>query len=291
MNSILRIAVSILALIAFVDARAKSPFPKLASKAFIQGGGKFPATMVKPLYEALMDVAALNGRSIPRVLILGYASELPEESCADLGENLLKGGKAEIVYAYRSSPESNKRHAADLNAGRYDGTLFTGGDQAVLTARLSPELKEAITRNYLLGKIIYYGTSASAAIASEVMILGTGLGYGPGLSLMPKSVFDQHFIRRQREKRLVQALKKAGPEFFGIGFDEDNAASLTYDAANSAFHIVPYGPNVLTIYKPDYSGSWTAFTVPAGESYDWKSKITPKPKTPRPSVPCFDHSK
>jgi hypothetical protein len=86
-------------------------------------------------------------------------------------------------------------------------------------------------------------------------------------------------------------LKKAGPEFFGIGFDEDNAASLTYDAATSTFHIVPYGPSVLTIYKPDFSGSWESFTVPAGESYSWKSKFPPKPETPLPALPCFDLSK
>jgi cyanophycinase len=44
----------------------------------------------------------------------------------------------------------------------------------------------------------------------------------PGLGLLPGTIVDQHFVKRQRENRLF-ALVLAHPEELGVGIDEGTA--------------------------------------------------------------------
>jgi cyanophycinase len=66
------------------------------------------------------------------------------------------------------------------------------------------------------------GTSAGAAIMSQLMIMGgfPQAGLGEGFGFLPGTLVDQHFMRRKREPRLRHALSSY-PRLVGLGIDED----------------------------------------------------------------------
>jgi hypothetical protein len=68
------------------------------------------------------------------------------------------------------------------------------------------------------------GISAGAAIMSSVMIRGGDLEpeVGQGFGFLPGTVIDQHFIKRNRQDRLMRVLSDH-PGLVGIGIDEGTA--------------------------------------------------------------------
>ncbi|GAB4247422.1 MAG: hypothetical protein Tsb0034_26650 [Ekhidna sp.] len=99
-------------------------------------------------------------------------------------------------------------------------------------------VKQAIHDAYRRGAIVA-GTSAGAAMMSEVMITGDEKNYpeysatfkniepdnivtAPGLRLLTDAVVDQHFIKRSRYNRLISAVIDY-PSLMGIGIDESTA--------------------------------------------------------------------
>jgi cyanophycinase len=92
-------------------------------------------------------------------------------------------------------------------------------------------LPEAIRARYQAGAVVG-GTSAGAAVLSQVMITGEAqldrLRRGAtqtidGLGLWPSAIVDQHFVRRQRFNRLLSAVLDR-PQLVGVGVDESTAA-------------------------------------------------------------------
>jgi cyanophycinase len=105
---------------------------------------------------------------------------------------------------------------------------FVGGNQNAIThaylgTRTDEQFQAVLKRGGVVG-----GTSAGAAIMSRVMIsgmkpdgsqtvlVGTGLGFAPGL------IVDQHFRKRNRQARLLEALEQ-WPGHVGVGIDEGTA--------------------------------------------------------------------
>lgn len=102
---------------------------------------------------------------------------------------------------------------------------FIGGNQNWLTdsylgTRTEAKFHDVLQRGGVLG-----GTSAGAAIMSRVMIAGgkehdlhlkSGFGFAPGL------IVDQHFRKRNRQARLIDALNQ-WPGHVGMGIDESTA--------------------------------------------------------------------
>ena len=81
------------------------------------------------------------------------------------------------------------------------------------------------------------GTSAGAAVMSNVMIAG---GHerpvmGHGFDLIPGAVIDQHFVKRNRIRRLQSALQ-LHPELVGFGIDEGTA--LIYGVQSGRFRVL-----------------------------------------------------
>jgi cyanophycinase len=68
------------------------------------------------------------------------------------------------------------------------------------------------------------GTSAGAAVLSDPMITGgTDVARtGPGFGLLPGFVVDQHFVARNRQKRLAGVIA-TNSGFVGLGIDEGTA--------------------------------------------------------------------
>ncbi|MBU2277682.1 MAG: cyanophycinase [Gammaproteobacteria bacterium] len=143
----------------------------------------------------------------------------------------------------------NVELAADLQ--KFSGIWFLGGDQTYITSTLQPDgqpgvVLQAIWQRYQQGAVLG-GTSAGAAIMSEVMIAGgdswgaltgsAGSVYqgladqeqGPlqiqhGIGFFPAGIIDQHFDRKARFGRLIVATEQNRQRFpLGFGVDEDSA--------------------------------------------------------------------
>ena len=91
-------------------------------------------------------------------------------------------------------------------------------------------LAEVIRARYQAGAIVG-GTSAGAAVISEAMITGDAdlqsltaqkTVIAKGLGLWPEVIVDQHFLKRQRDNRLISAVIDH-PSLVGVGIDESTA--------------------------------------------------------------------
>ncbi|MBY0513772.1 MAG: cyanophycinase, partial [Gemmataceae bacterium] len=105
---------------------------------------------------------------------------------------------------------------------------FPGGDQTRIVQAyrgtlVETELKKLHARGGVIG-----GTSAGAAVMSDVMIEGgtDTARVGPGLGFLPGFIVDQHFVARKRQPRLEGAVA-AHPGYVGLGIDENTAVVLT----------------------------------------------------------------
>lgn len=149
---------------------------------------------------------------------------------------------------------------------------FIGGDQTRIAQVLLKEdgaptkALEALRGIYAKGGVLG-GTSAGAAIMSDVMITGgNSMGalmegfteeygsmedqeYGPvsvapGLGFFPWGVIDQHFDRKARLGRLV-VVNLAHQENFPLGFGIDEDTAMVVDAAKKSFTVA--GPGCVTV--------------------------------------------
>ena len=159
----------------------------------------------------------------------------------------------------------NAELAADLS--RFSGIWFLGGDQTLITQTLVQQQQQtpvlqAIWQRYQDGAVLG-GTSAGAAIMSEVMIAGgdswgalTGAAARPyqgmadqeqgplqlqkGLGFFPAGIIDQHFDRKARFGRLIVATQQHQQRFpLGFGIDED--AALVFNPQTQQFSAIGNG--------------------------------------------------
>jgi cyanophycinase len=105
-----------------------------------------------------------------------------------------------------------------------------GGDQVELVAAyrgtaVEREFKALLQRGGVIG-----GTSAGAAVMSDVMIKGgnPSADVGRGFGFVTNAVVDQHFLKRNRFNRLLGVLSDR-PNLIGLGIDEGTAFILQGD--------------------------------------------------------------
>ena len=117
------------------------------------------------------------------------------------------------------------------------GVWLGGGQQTWLAAwygrtLVEARLKELLARNGVIG-----GTSAGAAVMSSVMIAGgrEKPTMGHGFDLIPGAVIDQHFVKRNRIRRLQSVLERH-PELVGFGIDEGTA--LQFGVQSGRFQVL-----------------------------------------------------
>jgi cyanophycinase len=119
------------------------------------------------------------------------------------------------------------------------GVFFSGGDQSrQMAVLLGTPLHRALVELYQSGCVMA-GTSAGAAVMSEVMITGEetrkveeghefetleagNIITAEGLGFIKTAVIDQHFVARKRHNRLISVIAER-PHLLGIGIDEETA--------------------------------------------------------------------
>lgn len=182
----------------------------------IAGGGQLPDTVVRRFVEL---VGGPNGRLV--VIPAGPA----DDNLVAYYEDYWGQYKIASVRVLAAS----SRQAADdpefsLPLTTATGVWLGGGQQSWLAAHygetlVEQRLRELLDRNGVIG-----GTSAGAAIMSSVMIEG-GRGepeVSRGFGLIPGAVIDQHFVKRNRFRRL-QSVLGDNPDLIGFGIDEGTA--------------------------------------------------------------------
>ena len=172
------------------------------------------------------------------------------------------------------------------------GIYFTGGDQVRITrALLNTPVHRALLDLYRNGAVIG-GTSAGAAIMSEVMITGDEKINKDSTSLFPMirlgnvetvegmgfvtdAIIDQHFVRRKRHNRLISVVLEH-PQLVGVGIDEATAIVLGPDhtfRVTGASIVVVYDATKATKATTDAAGNLSAsgltlHVLKAGDGYD-----------------------
>lgn len=194
------------------------------SHLVLVGGGQHPPEAMKAFYD-------WSGKAEPHILVIGWASSVPDENLRIVLEDYAK-------YAHRPQVElaARERDSVLQQLEKADAVWFTGGDQTrVMEVLKDRTLLQALRDKFQAGTV-FGGTSAGCAIMSRKMLTGNAdltvidpakVEIAEGLGLLPENVIvDQHFLRRQRENRLFGALL-GSPGHSGIGVDEDTALLLS----------------------------------------------------------------
>jgi cyanophycinase len=222
-------------------------------KLFIIGGGD----RTYELMEALLGAA--NLQSIDYIGILPMSSEEPDSAFIYIKEDF--AALTDIPCINLNFAESDLINTAKLDSLRKCKLIFiTGGDQKRFMHLVhSTPIEEAIKQAYQQGSTIA-GTSAGAAVMSEIMITGDenfseeysstydkiwkGNGiYSTGLGMLKGVIIDQHFVIRSRHNRLLSALCDF-PGHTGVGIDESTAIIVSGDSA------VVVGSSQVLVYHP-----------------------------------------
>ncbi len=190
----------------------------------IGGGDKPPEVMLK-------FVELAGGKDAPIVAIPTASSKA---DAAEYYEKLFRhdlGCRDAVSLRIRSKADAQRPDFVAL-ARKARGIFFGGGDQVRITnALLGTPVGDAIAAAFAGGAVVG-GTSAGTACQSERMLTGEGdftqvrtrsVELWDGLAFLPKDVVvDQHFLRRQRQNRLLSVVLEH-PELLGVGVDEETA--------------------------------------------------------------------
>ena len=183
-------------------------------------------------------VTTSNLRSDDYIVILPMATSVPEESIAFISEQLSKVSDHKITSFNFSKEQANSK-VEWIDSVRNARLIYvTGGDQnKFMDIVRSSKLYDAMHQAYRNGATIS-GTSAGAAIMSEIMITGAQKNdpradsfreikadnseVATGMGFLKNIIIDQHFIMRSRYNRLLSVLYDNSDKMV-IGIDEGTA--------------------------------------------------------------------
>jgi cyanophycinase len=282
-----------IAIAAFLLALPLSVLAGPKGHLFIVGGGDWTKGMI----DRFVDLASRFGTG--RIVILPMASSVPEESAAEETEEFRKLGAKDVVTHNLTREQALRPETAALLDGA-GGVFFSGGDQARLTAvLLDTPVHERLLELYGRGAVIG-GTSAGAAVMSEVMITGDEVrkveaGHEwetlqaanvvtvRGFGFIRRAVIDQHFVTRKRHNRLISVLAEH-PDLLGVAIDEATAILVGPEEkfeVVGAKQVVVYDPGKAKFrILPDKRVAFTGLLMHAltdGDTFDLKTR---KPGTP-----------
>lgn len=196
----------------------------------IIGGGDRPESIMKKIIE-------LAGHK-PSVLIIPHASSEPIETGERLKKEFRELG-VEDIHVFMGDQQKANDEAYLRQLVNSNIVFFSGGDQNRLTKNLlNTKLLAMIKLIYQKGGVIS-GTSAGAAVMSQIMITGDeaknkdkdnpfclieagNVVTAEGFGFLNQVIIDQHFIKRKRLNRLI-SLVLENPTKLGIGIDESTA--------------------------------------------------------------------
>ena len=207
-------------------------FGQTNGKLFIIGGGDRSHGLVTDM------VTTAGLKPTDYIVILPMATSVPEESIAAISKQIRSVANHNIV-SFNFDKDQAYNHLTWIDSVKNAKLIYiTGGDQNKFMEIVSgSKLYDAMHMAYANGATIS-GTSAGAAIMSEVMITGEIKGKqsggtlneivndivatSKGMGFLKNVIIDQHFIMRSRYNRLLSIVADH-PQLVGIGIDEATA--------------------------------------------------------------------
>jgi cyanophycinase len=235
-----RRALVLIPLLALMAQQPVAAQARPAGHLLIVGGGAQSDDLVKRF------VTLAGGAGHARIAVIPMASEEAQATGDEKAEQLREfGAEATVVNLTRAEAEDPASRA------RFDGVTgvwFCGGDQVPLAQVLYDTPALAAIRERFMAGAVLGGTSAGAAIMSDSMLTGNqrrpdSLGYYGdeypavarntievvrGLGFLHGAIVDQHFIRRERQNRLLSVVLER-PTLVGVGIDEGTALEIGPD--------------------------------------------------------------
>jgi cyanophycinase len=275
----------------------KPPGPKPAAKGvvgtlFVVGGG----SLTDVLRDRFLELA--GGPEKARLVVIPTASHKADpdrlqqmRSYAYWAPLVASGKIKSLVFLHPRVAEQANDPTFVKPIREATAVWLGGGDQSRLMAAYKGTLVEKELHALLERGGVIGGTSAGAAVMSDVMIrYGNPIAeVGPGFGLLRGFVVDQHFAQRNRLARLLGVLAKF-PQHLGMGIDEQTAAivsgqSMTVMGTNhiSICFPAPDGQkNQVKVYNAgdrvdlnELTQALTALTRPASA----KDSPSPRPAT------------
>jgi cyanophycinase len=210
----------------------------------------------KEIVKKFVELAGGNDAKI--IVIPNAGSEPVKWSKVQVEEFEELGAKADYLLFTRETAdnEANLKKMGWANA-----VFFLGGDQSDLARdMLGTRLLSKVFDIYNNGGVVG-GSSAGAAVMSEVMITGNELvnkdstvsfvtiekgnvEVKTGFGFLKNAIVDQHFLKRKRHNRTIAALIEH-PNLFGIAIDESTGIIVYPD---ETFEVI--GSNQVLVYDP-----------------------------------------
>jgi cyanophycinase len=194
--------------------------PRRGALVVVGGGGVPEGARAKAL--------ALCGAREPLVVVLPQASALKDRGKSSVAP-WKKSGAARVLVL---DPLDETSRGAIEEA---DVIWLPGGSQSRLVGALQDAgLVDVIRARHAAGAVVA-GTSAGAAVMSARMLTGEAdlravragtTELAEGFGLWDGVIVDQHFVRRQRNNRLLSAVLD-NPSLVGYGIDERTACVVT----------------------------------------------------------------
>ncbi|MFZ1291847.1 MAG: cyanophycinase [Melioribacteraceae bacterium] len=232
------------------------------TQVFSQTKGKLVIIGGVQTTEIIAKFVELAGGKNAKIIVIPNAgsepvlnSEIQVKELHELGAN------AEYLLFTKETADD------EINLKKMDwanSVFFLGGDQAFLARdMLGSKLLAKVFNIYFNGGTIG-GTSAGAAIMSEVMITGnelirkdtTGIFLTiekgnvetiHGFGFLKTVLIDQHFLKRKRHNRTIATLIEH-PTLTGVAIDESTSIVVNPD---STFEVL--GDNQVLVYDPTNS--------------------------------------
>jgi cyanophycinase len=226
---------------------------KKSGKLFIIGGGD----RTPELMRSMIQQAGLNTRDY--IAVLPMAGEEPDSSFWYFQQDV----PSSITCVNLNFSDVNRNVQSMTDSLKKAKLIFIcGGDQnRFMQVVEDRKIASWIIDVYNNGGMIA-GTSAGAAVMSDVMITGNqskdtaysatyalveshNAIYSKGLGFIQNGIVDQHFVTRSRYNRLISALVDHPKLSYGLGVEEETAALIENDQCT----VIGKGPIILMTPK------------------------------------------
>ena len=261
---------------------------------FTQTKGKLVIVGGAQTTEIVKKFVELAGGSNAKIIVIPNAGSNPVKwSKVQVQEFKELGAEADYLLFTRETAddEANLEKMDWANA-----VFFLGGDQSDLTRdMLGTKLLDKVFDIYNNGGVVG-GSSAGAAIMSEVMITGNELvnkdstvsfvtiekgnvEVKTGFGFLKNAIVDQHFLKRKRHNRTIAALIEH-PNLFGIAIDESTGIIVypdeTFEVLGS-YQVLVYDPIDGNNIREDKNGNlgisdMKLHVLISGDKFDMKTR-------------------
>ena len=266
----------------------------ITSNNFAQTKGKLVIVGGAQTSEIVKKFVELAGGPDAKIIVIPNAGSNPVKwSKVQVQEFKELGAEADYLMFTRETAddEANLEKMDWANA-----VFFLGGDQSDLTRdMLGTKLLDKVFEIYNNGGVVG-GSSAGAAIMSEIMITGNELvnkdstvsfvtiekgnvEVKTGFGFLKNAIVDQHFLKRKRHNRTIAALIEH-PNLFGIAIDESTGIIVypdeTFEVLGS-YQVLVYDPIDGNNIREDKNGNlgisdMKLHVLISGDKFDMKTR-------------------